>query len=105
MEYVDLVNKIVDAEHSAQSIAKEALEKQENLDADLARDMAQMREDFFARAMHRVALVEETEQAAAREDVAAWDKKLSHAMGEIEDSYAKNRDTWIDTLFGRIIGQ
>lgn len=104
MEYVDLVNKIVAAEHSAQEIAREAKERRESLDADLARDVAEMREDYLARARRRIAQVSETEQAAAKEDMARWDQKLEQAMSEVEHAYAKSRDEWVDILFHRIIG-
>lgn len=105
MEYVDLVSKIVAAEHSAQDIAREAQEKQESLDADLKRDVTQLREDCMGRARHRIAMVEETEQAAAREDMAAWDKKLAKAMDDVESTYARNKDAWVDLLFHKVVGE
>ena len=105
MEYVDLVSKIVAAEHSAQDIAREAKEKQESLDADLRRDVEQLRQDCMARARRRVSLVEEAEQAAAKEDMAAWDEKLSKAMADVESTYAKNKDAWVNALFHRVIGE
>lgn len=104
MEYVDLVSKIVAAEHSAQDIAHEAKERQESLDADLKRDVSQLREDCMDRARRRVAKVEETERAAAEEDMAIWDKKLAKAMDDVESSYAKNKDAWVDLLFHKVIG-
>ena len=48
-EYIDLVSRIIAAEHTAQEIAREAQEKQQSLDADLERDISRMREDYFAR--------------------------------------------------------
>ena len=63
-EYIDLVNKIIAAEHTAQEIAREAQEKQQSLDADLERDIAHMREDYFARAKHRIEAVEKAERKA-----------------------------------------
>lgn len=104
MEYVDLVNKIVSAEHSAQDIAKEVQEKQDSLDADLKRDVAKMREDYFARAGHRIREVEESERAATLEDIARWDKKLKDAEAGVEASYAKNKSYWVETLFHKIVG-
>lgn len=104
MEYADLVNKIVTAEHSAQDIAREVREKQESLDADLKREIAQMRENYFARAKHRIEQVEKTETEAAESDIAEWDRKLTAAMADVEASYQKNKAQWIDALFSRIVG-
>lgn len=105
MEYVDLVAKIVAAEQSAQSIAREVREKQEHLDAEVQRDVDSLREDCMKRARHRVALVEETERTAAQEAMAAWDRKLSAAMTRVEEEYAGKKDAWADAIFHQVIGQ
>lgn len=104
MEYVDLVNKIISAEHSAQDIAREVKEREETLDADLQRDVSEMREQYFSRAKRRIQQVRETEEAAAEENIALWDEKLKAAMAEVESAYGKNRDQWVDTLFRMITG-
>lgn len=104
MEYVDLVNKIVTAEHNAQSIAREATEKQESLDADLNRDVEQFRADSFDRAKRRVELVDKTERAAAEEDSKAWDRRLEKAMSVVESAYAKGKEPWVEQLFRKVIG-
>lgn len=103
-EYIDLVNKIIAAEHTAQEIAREAQEKQQSLDADLERDIAHMREDYFARAKHRIEAVEKAERKGAEEDIAKLDKRLKDAMDKVERAYQQNKDQWVDTLFFRIVG-
>lgn len=105
MEYMSLVSKIIEAEHSAKDIAREAKERQENLDADLQRDVEQLRSDCFARAKRRIAIVEDTEHSAAAEDMAAWDKRLEQAMAEVETAYATGKSAWADLLFHRIVGE
>ena len=57
------------------------------------------------RAQRRIALVEETERAAADQDMAAWDRKLERAMAQVETAYAKGKDAWVDDLFHRIVGE
>ena len=49
MEYIDLVNRIISAEHSASALAQEAREKQASLDADLERECAQLRQRYLER--------------------------------------------------------
>lgn len=105
MEYVDLVSKIVAAEHSAQEIAREVKEKRDSLDADLKAEVAKLREDYFARAKRRVDEVEKTEAAAAEEDMARWDKKRSDALAGVERAYAEHKDQWVESLFTRIVGE
>lgn len=104
MEYIDLVNRIIAAEHSAKEIAQEAKEQETTLERDLEQDETQMRADYFARAKHRIAQVEETESQASDEYIALWDAKLSEAMAAVESSYEKNKEVWVDTLFSMIVG-
>lgn len=105
MEYVNLVSKIIAAEHRAQAIARAATEKQESLDADLQRDVARLRSDYFERAQRKIKLVEEVERSAAKKDMAAWDQRLENAMGQVEAAYSKGKDSWVDLLFHRIVGE
>lgn len=104
MEYIDLVSRIIAAEHSAKEIAQEAAVQESSLEEDLTRDESELRESYFARANRRIAVVEETESQAADEFVALWDKKLTDAMAAVETSYTKNKEAWVDTLFSMIVG-
>ena len=79
MEYVDLVNKIVAAEHSAQEIAREVKEKQDSLDADLKLEVGKLREDYFARAKHRT-----SEQLAAMANMPVEEVKAAVKQYEAE---------------------
>ena len=103
-EYIDLVNRIIAAEHTAQEIAREAQEKQQSLDADLERDISRMREDYFARAKRRIETVEKAERKGAEEDIVKLDKRLKDAMDKVERAYQQDKDQWVDTLFLRIVG-
>ena len=58
------------------------------MDADLKLEVGKLREDYFARAKHRIDEVEKTEAAAAEEDMARWDKKRDQALAEVERAYA-----------------
>ena len=105
MEYVELVNKIIEAEHSAREIAQEAQEKEASLDQDLARDTQRLREDYFARADRRIQMVEQAEERSAQESMARSDQKLSEALASVESAYRRNRDRWVEILFRRIVGE
>lgn len=104
MEYIDLVGKIIAAEHSAKEIAREAKARETTLDADLEREAAGMREAYMDRARRRVEQVRATEAQAARESAAALDGKFTAAMGAVEAAYARNRDAWVEAIFQRIVG-
>lgn len=102
MEYIDLVKRIVAAEHSANELAQEAREKEAALDRDLARERSALRESYLERARRRVAIVEETEAKLADESADAIDRRLDRAMQALELAYETHRDEWVEALFSRV---
>ena len=104
MEYVDLVNRIVEVEHSAKEIAREARQQESSLDQEVQQETAALHEQYMARARRRIEQVEQTEAQAADEAIAQLDEKLAHAMDAVEAAYEKNKDRWVDTLFDMIVG-
>lgn len=104
MEYVDLVNRIVEVEHSAKEIAREAKQQESSLDQEVQQETAALHEQYMARARRRIEQVEQTEAQAADEAIAQLDEKLAQAMAAVESAYEKNKDRWVDTLFDLIVG-
>ena len=98
MEYIDLVKRIVAAEHSANELAQEAREKEAALDRDLARERSALRESYLERARRRVAIVEETEAKLAGESANAIDRRLDRAMQALELAYETHWDEWVEAL-------
>lgn len=104
MEYVDLVNRIVEVEHSAKEIAREARQQESSLDQEVRQETAALHERYMARARRRIEQVEQTEAQAADEAIAQLDQKLARAMEAVESAYDKNRDHWVEALFAMIVG-
>ena len=105
MEYVDLVNRIVDVEHSAKEIAREARQQEDSLEQEVKQEATALHERYMARARRRIEQVEQTENEAADEAIAQLDEKLSRAMAAVEAAYDKNKDQWVDALFSMIVGE
>lgn len=104
MEYMDMVSKIIAAEHAATELVEEGKTRAETLRDGLDSARSDMRERYLERARHRLELVRETEERAATESVARLDTRLHDAMAEVEAAYHKNKDSWVDTLFTMIVG-
>lgn len=104
MEYVTLISKIVAAEQSAKEIVQEAREKERTLETDLDAEVEGLRQEYMTRARQRVEKMEIAEGKVAEEDLAHWDKRLTKAMADVESSYAKHKDQWVETLFQQVIG-
>lgn len=104
MEYMDMVSKIVAAEHAATELVQEGKTREDNLKADLDHQVTDMRDRYLDRARHRLTLVAETEEQAAQESIERLDKRFETAMAEVESAYEKNKEQWVDTLFTMIVG-
>lgn len=104
MEYIELVNQIIEAEHSAKEIAREARQQEGALDQQVQQETAAMHQRYMERAKRRIEQVEQTERQAADEAIVQLDQKLQTAMEHVEAAYEKNRDQWVDALFSMIVG-
>ena len=104
VEYMDMVGRIVAAEHTAKAMAEEGRQRQEQVQSGLEQEIAELRESYLERARHRIGLVEQAEQSGAEETIARLDQKQHQAMQQMEAVFEKNRDRWADTLFSMIVG-
>jgi vacuolar-type H+-ATPase subunit H len=105
MEYEALIDRILEAEQTAQEITREAHEKEARMEADLEKEAAEVRADYFAKADQRLAeLRRETEESRAQA-IAAQDARFRDAMAKIERAYSRYGDNWVDTMFRQTVGQ
>lgn len=105
MEYAALIDRILEAEQTAQEITREAHEKEARMEADLEREAAAVRADYFARADQKLEqLRQETEKGKAQA-IAAQDARFQEARDKMERAYDRYGDNWVDTLFRQTVGQ
>lgn len=104
MDYAEMVSQIMAAEQGAKVLAEESRAQEEQLQAGLDGEIAELRERYMDRARHRLEQVRQTEEAAAGESVQRLDERLSKTMKAMETAYEKNRDRWVDKLFTMIVG-
>ena len=104
MEYIGMVDQILAAEHSAKALAEEERRRREQVQSGLEGEIGALRENYLQQARRRVELVEQTEQAAAREQIAQLEERQKTAAARVEEVYGKNRDKWAETLFRMIAG-
>ena len=104
MEYTQLVNRILDAEHSAREIAQEVHKREESLESELTKEKADLRASFMDRADKKIAEITHETQASRDESLHAQDVRRDEAMARMERAYQRYGDNWADTLFHRIVG-
>lgn len=104
MEYTQLINRILEAEQTAQEIAREVRDREENLAAELEREAANVRALFLTRADERIAAIDKEASASRDASILAQDERRDEAMARMERAYDRYGDNWVDTLFHRIVG-
>lgn len=104
MEYVNLIQRIISAEQSAQDMVHDAREEESHLAEHLTQEVEEMRTQYMDKAKHRIEKLTRLEAAMAQEDLEKWDEKLTQTMAHVELAYSQNKDQWVDTLFYKVIG-
>ena len=85
MEYIGMVDQILAAEHSAKALAEEERRRREQVQSGLEGEIGALRENYLQQARRRVELVEQTEQAAAREQIAQLEERQKTAAARMEE--------------------
>lgn len=103
MEHLNLVNRIIAAEHSAKEIAQETKDRESALEAKLQKELEEIRRSAMERAGQKVAEAERLMNAQVEADLSRWDAKLKEAMARVDGADRKYRENWVETLFSMIV--
>ena len=103
MEYSQLINRLLDAEQNAQSIVQEVKGREMSMEAELAKESAELRAAFFARAEEQIQAVAAKAEQGKSAALADQDTRRDDAMRRMEQAYERYGDNWVDTLFHHIV--
>ncbi|MDR3207936.1 MAG: hypothetical protein LBT60_06345 [Oscillospiraceae bacterium] len=104
MEYMEVLNKIIEAEQLAQQIAGEARAQRDNLPNDLRARAEELRENFLARAEHRVQAVRDQEAALTLQQAEQLDAALRDDLARLELFFKDRHEDMAARLFGLVVG-
>ena len=97
-----LIGKIIEIEDTAQSITREARDKQEGFNREMKAEIESMRADFDERAKHRVEIVAEAEQQSLVERMAELEGEHTRKSQWLEQQCVRNFDGWVDELMAAL---
>lgn len=103
MEYINTINRIIEAEQRAQSIAAEAVEKEVHLEDELKKEIETIHAAYQDRVKRRMQLVNAQENQLVDERIKEFDEQNAKTVAKAKETYAKNREAWIDRLFEMLI--
>ena len=104
MEYEALIGRIVEAEQQTQSMVRSEEERLAELPAVLEDERRRMMEDYLARAKRRIEQTEETERAAADEEIAGLRLGLAADLAAVEQCFAAQGVAYRRSILTQVLG-
>lgn len=105
MEYAALINRILDAEQTAQDLTREVREQEARMEAELEEKTAAVLADYMARADQKLERMRREAERSKAEAIAAQDARCAETRDKMEQAYSQYGDNWVDTLFRQTVGQ
>ena len=99
----DMISKIIDMDQKARDLTDEVQKSKVDTAQEVAIMKEKIRENYLNRASKRIKLNQKTEQEAANNE---WDlicKKHKKILENLENTYSKKSDEWINTIVKRVI--
>ncbi len=100
----NMVKQIVDMDRKAREITDAAQLEKVQTEKDIAKKREDIRASYLERARRRIALNEPKERAAAEEQWQQTAEKYEALSRQLDESYRKNSDQWVQELVSRVIG-
>lgn len=100
----NMVKQIVDMDRKAREITDAAQLEKVQTEKDIAKKREDIRTSYLERARRRIALNEPKERAAAEEQWQHTAEKYEALSRQLDESYRKNSDQWVQELVSRVIG-
>lgn len=104
MEYTQLIERILAAERSAQSISGEVARREAHMEEELEQETARLRAATAAHTQERVRAISREAAAAQQTAIQAQERRKAAVLERMERAYARYGDNWVQTLFLRIVG-
>ena len=103
MEYTTLIDRILEAERTADQMTHEVREEEAGLNEHLAAESKRIRDNLMANTAERLEKLKKEEQEKKEKALAALDIRLADSHDRMERAYAKYGDNWVDTLFRQAV--
>lgn len=104
MEYIDILNRIIETEKRAQEIAGNAKKQETHLNETLNSELDILHEKYLARAQNRLALVKSQEEQYTAEQLAALKESFQQDLYALEDTFLSHSQEWLERLLASVTG-
>ena len=103
MEYLDIINRIIEAEQRATQVAQQANDAYAKAIDGIEVEIEQLKEQYQTRAQRRVGIAQEQEDTFTAEIIADLEQKKQQRLAVMQSDFEKNRQDYVNLLFHRIV--
>ena len=100
----DIIQKIIEIDRKAQKMTEEALALKSEAEASIESDKKALRDKYIVKARRRIEMNTQTEAQFLAESLKVIDEKYGEISKELEETYEREHDKWVDELFNKVIG-
>ena len=103
MEYLEIIQRIIDAEKRAHEISDQVKLNFERQNADVAAELALLKQNYQERAERRISLIEAQEADYTAEQLASLDTQKALSMERMHADFSAHYDAYVEQLFLQIV--
>lgn len=98
----DMIAKIIEMDKKAREMNDEAQRKKLDYEQHIIRKKESIKNDYLERAKKRIAINQQTAQKKADSTLAMIRERDEAIIRELEQSYEKNCDAWVNTIVAHV---
>lgn len=101
----ELLKKIIEIEHQAQSLVAEGIAEKENMYKATRNEIENLKSNILEMSEHKIEELRLRNERDAEEKINQINESRTQKLKMLEETYNKNREQWENQIFTRIIGR
>ena len=101
----ELLKKIIEIEHQAQSLVAEGIAEKENMYKATRNEIEDLKSSILEMSEHKIEELRLRNERDAEEKINQINESRTQKLKMLEETYNKNREQWENQIFTRIIGR
>jgi len=101
----ELLKKIIEIEHQAQSLVAEGIAEKENMYKATRNEIENLKSNILEMSEHKIEELRLRSERDAEEKINQINESRTQKLKMLEETYNKNREQWENQIFTRIIGR
>lgn len=101
----EMIERILEMDKAARRLTDEAQAMRVGAEKEIEIKKQQVREEYLERARRKTETLRKEENENAEKEIAAFKAKAQKIRDELNKSYDKNHEKWVNDIFSHITGR